>query len=121
MYDEIPAPPTTDVSSDDRSGEQSANPEPAPTRSDREPDRVGADRDGPDRSESDRPRDGVDPPAEVARDRSESDRSERDRSESDGDDDECGPESAEYRLERLRLWRTVVTLAVVVARLIRSL
>ncbi|GAB7009761.1 hypothetical protein [Halorubrum trueperi] len=26
-----------------------------------------------------------------------------------------------YRLERVRLWRTVVTLAVVVARLIRSL
>jgi len=40
-----------------------------------------------------------------------------------GDEDgECGEvDDREYRLERLRLWRTVVTLAVVVARLVRSL
>ena len=38
-----------------------------------------------------------------------------------GDDGADGSESLEYRLERLRLWRTVVTLAVVVARLLRSL
>ena len=42
------------------------------------------------------------------------------------DDDDAGIEAEQseplaYRLERLRLWRTVVTLAVVVARLIRSL
>ncbi|VTT86756.1 hypothetical protein DM2_2794 [Halorubrum sp. DM2] len=38
-----------------------------------------------------------------------------------GDDDSDESEPLEYRLERLRLWRTVVTLAVVVGRLIRSL
>jgi len=70
--------------------------------------------DGP---SGDRLRDGVDPPEETARDRSE-----RDRSETDCDcDEERGREPTEYRLERLRLVRTVVTLAVVVARLIRSL
>ncbi|GAA0543807.1 hypothetical protein ABNG02_00390 [Halorubrum ejinorense] len=37
----------------------------------------------------------------------------------DGDADESEP--LEHRLERIRLWRTVVTLAVVVARLVRSL
>ena len=42
------------------------------------------------------------------------------------DDDDAGIEAEQseplaYRIERLRLWRTVVTLAVVVARLIRSL
>ncbi|ELZ38635.1 hypothetical protein [Halorubrum tebenquichense] len=38
-----------------------------------------------------------------------------------GDGDEEESEPLEYRLERLRLWRTVATLAVVVGRLIRSL
>jgi hypothetical protein len=38
-----------------------------------------------------------------------------------GDDGSDGSEPLEHRLERLRLWRTVVTLAVVVARLLRSL
>ena len=38
-----------------------------------------------------------------------------------GDDDTDESEPLEYRLERLRLWRTVVTLVVVVGRLIRSL
>ncbi|SDF82197.1 hypothetical protein SAMN04488067_10965 [Halorubrum xinjiangense] len=36
-------------------------------------------------------------------------------------DEASEPDGREYRLERLRLWRTVVTLAVVVARLIRTL
>jgi len=38
-----------------------------------------------------------------------------------GDDDTDESKPLEYRLERLRLWRAVVTLAVVVGRLIRSL
>ena len=41
------------------------------------------------------------------------------------DDDAVTPDDAdeplEYRLERLRLWRAVVTLAIVIGRLIRSL
>ncbi|EMA68042.1 hypothetical protein [Halorubrum kocurii] len=73
--------------------------------------------DGP---SDDRLRDGVDPPEETERDRSERDRSETDDCDDDCDE-ECGREPTEYRLERLRLVRTVVTLAVVVARLIRSL
>ncbi|EMA66049.1 hypothetical protein C461_12778 [Halorubrum aidingense JCM 13560] len=44
----------------------------------------------------------------------ESDDDDRDRAETDS-------EPLAYRLERLRLWRTLVTLAVVVGRLIRSL
>jgi len=126
MYDEIPASPTPNGPSDDPSDEPSANPEPASSRSGRESDRgdadrdgsdrADADRDGSDRAESDCPRGGVGPPAETGRDRSE-----RDRIESDAADDECDPESVEYRIERLRLIRIVVTLAVVVVRLIRSL
>jgi len=34
---------------------------------------------------------------------------------------DCDEDPLAYRLERLRLWRTLATLAVVVARLIRSL
>ena len=34
--------------------------------------------------------------------------------------DEDADEPLEYRLERLRLWRAVVTLAIVIGRLIRS-
>ena len=45
---------------------------------------------------------------------------DRERESAAGDDDSDESEPLEYRLERLRLWRTIVTLAVVVARLIRS-
>ena len=46
---------------------------------------------------------------------------ERDRESSGEEDEPDESERYEHRLERLRLWRTVVTLAVVVARLVRSL
>ena len=46
---------------------------------------------------------------------------ECDPGDRDGVDESDDPDAHERRLERLRLWRTVVTLAVVVARLIRSL
>ncbi|WP_144926100.1 hypothetical protein [Halorubrum salsamenti] len=107
MHDETPAPPTPN----DRIDEPNANCGPAPSRRGRGFDRDGSDRDGSDRAD-DRPRDGVDPPGETG-----GDRSERDRSETDED---CDSAPVEYRLERLRLLRTVVTLAVVIARLIRS-
>ncbi|MGQ3329888.1 hypothetical protein [Halorubrum sp. FL23] len=48
------------------------------------------------------------------------DRARPDSDRSEGDEG-CDPESMAYRLERLRLVRTALTLAVVVARLIRSL
>lgn len=109
MHDELPAPTTTDDPSDDRrdrAGEPPAA-EPAPVRS----------------------RDGVDPPDEQVDlpadgDATTSPESGGDRDACDCDDgraDDCDEEPLEYRLERLRLWRTLATLAVVVARLIRSL
>lgn len=41
--------------------------------------------------------------------------------DTEGDDENDDEEPLAYRLERLRLWRALATLAVVVARLIRSL
>ncbi|QUO48081.1 MULTISPECIES: hypothetical protein [Halorubrum] len=78
----------------------------------------GTDRDASDRGPREEPDRATDPPP----DRPDGDAAcERDR-EPDGEgDDSVDPDAREYRLERLRLWRTVVTLAVVVARLIRSL
>ncbi|OTE98883.1 hypothetical protein [Halorubrum sp. SD612] len=71
-------------------------------------------REGPDRA--------TDPPPDRAD--GGADR-EGDPGTRDGVDESDGPDAherrLEHRLERLRLWRTVVTLAVVVARLIRSL
>ena len=46
---------------------------------------------------------------------------EREPEPAASDEDTEESEPLEYRLERLRLWRTVATLAVVVARLVRSL
>ena len=65
---------------------------------------------GPDRT--------TDSPPDPAEDEA-ADESEPEPMASDEDAEESEP--LEYRLERLRLWRTVVTLAVVVARLVRSL
>jgi hypothetical protein len=114
MYDEIPAPSTPNEPID----EPNADPGPSsPRNAGDESDRNESDRDESDRDD-DRPRDGVDPPEEAKRGRSERSRPESDPSETD---DECDPESVEYRIERLRLLRIMVTLAVVVARLIRSL
>jgi hypothetical protein len=118
MCDEIPAPPTTN----DPTDEPNAGREPAPSRRERdaEPD---DERGGSAGVDPDDPRDGVDPPEETGSGRGERDRNESDRPEPDRDEtDETGDsEPVEYRIERLRLVRIVVTLAVVVARLIRSL
>ncbi|RLM50797.1 hypothetical protein [Halorubrum sp. Atlit-28R] len=87
--------------------------EPSPTERGEPPKRDATDRIA--RAEPDRT---TDPPP----DRSDGDAAcECDRGP-EAEADEAGePDTREYRLERLRLWRTVVTLAVVVARLIRSL
>ncbi|WP_423996005.1 hypothetical protein [Halorubrum trapanicum] len=88
----------------------------------REPDRNATDPSreptAPARDPREEPDRATDPPP----DRPDGDAAcERDRGP-DGEGDEADDsEAREYRLERLRLWRTVVTLAVVVARLIRSL
>ena len=87
-------------------------------------------------SETDEPSTSGDPPkpcelsselaatAPVVDDEPPPDRVLPDESDPDDDDDaEIEDERSEplaYRLERLRLWRTVVTLAIVVVRLIRS-
>ena len=97
--------------------------EPSPT--DREaserdgvPNCDGSDRDAPDREVREEPDRTTDPPP----DESGGDAGcECDRDPGGESDEADGPDRREYRLERLRLWRTVVTLAVVVARLIRSL
>jgi len=118
MHDEPPAPRTTEVPIADSTAE--------PTDDRRERD------DRPERGEeapateppSPRPRDGVDPPdgeAPIASDDDpdrDGDNPDRDGDNPDRDGDEA---PLAYRLERLRLWRTLATLAVVVARLIRSL
>ena len=97
--------------------------EPSPTdrgasERDGRPNCDGADRDSPGREVREEPDRTTDPPP----DESDGDAAcECDR-EPDGEADEADDSDArEYRLERLRLWRTVVTLAVVVARLLRSL
>ena len=99
MFDEIPAPPTADGLTDAWSATDAwSGTDRSLTTDDSALSRTDTD---------DCSRDGVDPP----------ERGDRDRS---ADDEERGPERTEYRLERLRLVRSVVTLAVVVARLIRS-
>ena len=97
--------------------------EPSPT--DREaserdgpPNCDGADRDAPDREGRAEPERATDPPPGGSDGGARCDW-DRDPAGESGETDD--PERTEYRLERLRLWRTVVTLAVVVARLIRSL
>jgi hypothetical protein len=88
--------------------------EPKPTRRDASDRDEASSGDGSDRDASDRGvREGPDRATDPPPDRPGAD-GEPDR-ETDAD------EPLEHRLERLRLWRTVVTLAVVVARLVRSL
>ena len=97
--------PTDDRSSDERPGDRRPNED----QSREEP---------PDREPTTGPGRATDPPP----DRGEGAGSGARESEPDAaDDDTEESEPLEYRLERLRLVRTVVTLAVVVARLIRSL
>jgi hypothetical protein len=119
MHDEPPAPRTTEVPIADSTAEPTDDSTAEPTDDRRERD------DRPERGgetpatepPSPRPRDGVDPPdgeAPIASD----DDPDRDGDNPDRDGDEA---PLAYRLERLRLWRTLATLAVVVARLIRSL
>ena len=71
-----------------------------------------------------------DPPPEADGDTGDGDPNCDDDRDCDCDDDhdcdddrdsDCDSEPIEYRLERLRLWRAIVTLAAVLARLIRSL
>ncbi|QKG92622.1 hypothetical protein HPS36_07095 [Halorubrum salinarum] len=87
--------------------------EPIPTERGEPPKRDSADRSA--RAEPDRATDP--PPDDPGGDAGP----ECDREAGGGSDESDDAERREYRLERLRLWRTVVTLAVVVARLIRSL
>jgi len=134
MHDESPTPPTTDEppldaarGSTDGPAAESSDPSTSDP-SDRRRDRDGE----PPATESPppRPRDGMDPPEGAATpppngpaarpsgdDDSGGDGRGPDDDSADGDPDD---EPLAYRLERLRLWRTLATLAVVVARLIRS-
>ena len=101
-------------------------PLPATERTDAEPkptERDAADRDAADRDASARgPRGEPDRATDPPPDGPDGDASrERDRESSGEEDEPDESERYEHRLERLRLWRTVVTLAVVVARLVRSL
>ena len=96
--------------------------EPLPTRTDGHggPSRTDT-RVDPDRTDAADRGGGTDPDrgrAPIPDDDTPPDGAEAD-GEPDGDTDEAEP--LEYRLERLRLWRILVTLAVVVARLLRSL
>ena len=140
MHDESPTPPTTDEppldaarGSTDGPAAESSDPSTSdPSTSD--PSDRRRDRDGePPATESPppRPRDGMDPPEGAATpppngpaarpsgdDDSGGDGRGPDDDSADGDPDD---EPLAYRLERLRLWRALATLAVVVARLIRSL
>ena len=70
------------------------------------------------RGQTSAPRRATDPPPDSV----EGDAGrERDREPSGEEDEADESERYEYRLERVRLWRTVAALAVAVARLIRSL
>jgi hypothetical protein len=120
MYDEPPVPPTTD--------EPSAEPPRPLDDGRREPDDDPA-ASGP---VPPRSRTGVDPPDGRAESPSPSEPAARPDDTTDGGDETRGGDAREadaddcddppaYRLERLRLWRALATLAVVVARLIRSL
>ncbi|WP_424013759.1 hypothetical protein ACOZ35_11720 [Halorubrum xinjiangense] len=110
MFDEpLPAPEGIDIESnsterDEPPDQNATNPSREPATPDRDP------REEPDRA-TDPPPNRPDGDAACDCDR-----------EPDGEGDETDESDArEYRLERLRPWRTVVTLAVVVARLIRTL
>ena len=114
--DAEPTPPAETVGGDapDPMNASSRAAEPPPDPDDgRARDRDDGDR-GPDGDGDHCPDDGEtrDREREPADDGADPDASDRDADE---------PETLEYRLERLRLLRAVVTLAVVVARLIRSL
>lgn len=96
MHDELPAPLTTEPIAESET-------EHSDDRRDRDDDSRERDDESPATgSAPPRSRDGVDPP-------------------DDPDADDGDEEPLAYRLERLRLWRALATLAVVVARLIRSL
>ena len=113
MHDEPPASRTTAEPTDDSTAEPTDDRRERNDRPERGEEALAT---GP---SSPRPRDGVDPPDGEAPIASDED------PECDGDDpdrdDDPDEEPLAYRLERLRLWRTLATLAVVVARLIRSL
>ncbi|WP_280587608.1 hypothetical protein [Halorubrum sp. Boch-26] len=129
MHDELPAPSATDEQTGDSVPESADDQE--SVRTDDRPDRSNE----PPATGSAplRARDGVDPPdgsAGTAPDGSArtapggSARTAPDAplaDSSDEADESADEEPLAYRLERLRLWRTLATLAVVVARLIRPL
>ncbi|WP_435073877.1 hypothetical protein [Halorubrum sp. HHNYT27] len=124
MHDESPARSTTNEPAPDSGHGPTDGTEPEPTDSQRRPDgRPPATGSVPPRT-----RDGVDPPNEAVSPPSEdaprtpsSDGDPDDDSDNDSDGNDPTDDPLAYRLERLRLWRALVTLAVVVARLIRSL
>ena len=115
MHDELPASPTTGAPTADATVEPTADSTAEPIDDRRERD------DRPERGAETpatgpaprRSRDGVDPPDDTPAALPDDDR------DCGGDDPDEEPLA--YRLERLRLWRTLAALAVVVARLIRSL
>ncbi|WP_096394271.1 hypothetical protein [Halorubrum trapanicum] len=123
MIDE-PLPATEGIDAESNSADETASGDAGghDATDRKEPDRDASHRSRepatPDRDPREEPDRATDPPP----DRLDGDATcERDRGP-DGEGDETDESDArEYRLERLRLWRTVVTLAVVVARLLRSL
>ncbi|WP_144798399.1 hypothetical protein [Halorubrum depositum] len=110
MHDEIPAPPTREPIVESETEHSDDRWDRGDDSRDRGDDPRDCDGDSRDRGEEPpatgpappQSRDGVDPP-------------------DDPDADDGDEEPLAYRLERLRLWRALATLAVVVARLIRSL
>ncbi|MFO8115267.1 MAG: hypothetical protein R6U01_07895 [Halorubrum sp.] len=129
MHDELSAPTTTEDPTADSTGDSTADStedsivcppdDPSEDRLDRADEPPAAE------PAAVRSRDGVDPPDEQVDLPADGDATTSPESGGDRDDDDCDSdddeEPLEYRLERLRLWRTLATLAVVVARLIRSL
>ncbi|QWC19082.1 hypothetical protein [Halorubrum sp. 2020YC2] len=110
MIDEsLPTPERTDAESN-----------PTDDRVDRDAGDPGRESGPPDRGPRAEPERATDPPPDPGDGEGSSD-CECDCETAPEDDEADESDGREHRLERLRLWRTVVTLAVVVARLIRSL
>ena len=111
--DPLPTPSGIDAERESSDGRPSGEGPSDPESNEAQPDAErpsGEPTAGPDRT--------VDPPPGAGADRESDNRGPEAMT---GDDDSEGSEPLEHRLERLRLWRTVATLAVVVARLVRSL